>query len=275
MTNSSQLEHGDGHDVSPTGDIHSFPSDAELSRSLIAATATGVLSTLTEDGYPYGSVVSHVVDNAGNPIILISDLAEHTKNIRSDSRASMLVNELHTSAGDPLVGASLTLIGHLSLFKDGQELENRYLKKHPYATDYASFKDFNFWKLNVERCRFVGGFGHMSWMTANDYCIAEEDPFIQNASGAIQHMNDDHADANLIFVQERGGIPKAKEAEMVGVDRYGMTFRVPSESGDKVSRVAFPEAANDASQLEPFVIGLLRSFHHSSPQRDLRSDNLG
>lgn len=102
----------------------------------------------------------------------------------------------------------------------------------------------------------------MSWMTANDYCNAEEDPFTQNASGAIEHMNDDHADANLIFVQERGGIPKAKEAEMVGVDRYGMTFRVPSASGDKLSRVAFPEVAEEAAQLEPFVIGLLRSLRN-------------
>ena len=66
----------------------------------------------------------------------------------------------------------------------------------------------------------------------------------------------------LIFVQERGGIPKAKQAEMVGVDRYGMTFRVQSDSGNRVSRVAFPEVATEASQLEPFVIGLLRSLRN-------------
>jgi len=262
MTDTPELEHGAGQDVSPTGDTHSFPSDAELSRSLMATSPTGVLSTLTTEGYPYGSLVSHIVDNAGNPVILISDLAEHTKNGRSDSRASLLVNASHTSEGDPLIGARLTLVGRLSLVEGEKALEESYLAKHPYSADYANFKDFNFWKLNVERCRFVGGFGHMSWMTANDYRNAEEDPFTQNASGAIEHMNDDHADANLIFVQERGGIPKAKEAEMVGVDRYGMTFRVQSDSGDKLSRVAFPEVATEAAQLEPFVIGLLRSLRN-------------
>ncbi|HAF68246.1 MAG TPA: hypothetical protein DCL16_03900 [Acidimicrobiaceae bacterium] len=260
MTDTPELEHGDGHDVSPTGDTHSFPSDAELSRSLMVTSATGVLSTLTSEGYPYGSLVSHLADSAGNPVILISDLAEHTKNARSDNRASLLVDTAHTSEGDPLVGARLTLIGQLRLLEGESELEDRYLTKHPYSADYANFKDFNFWKLDVERCRFVGGFGHMSWMTASDYSNAEEDPFTHTASGAIQHMNDDHADANLIFVQERGGIPKAKEAQMVGVDRYGMTFHVQSDSGDRMSRVAFPEVAKEPAQLEPFVIGLLRSL---------------
>ena len=262
MTDTPQLEHGDGPDVSPVGETHSFPSDAELSRSLMATSSSGVLSTLGAEGYPYGSLVSHMVDNFGNPVILISDLAEHTKNARFDDRVSLLVDTSDTAEGDPLVGARLTLIGRLNLLEGESELQNSYLTKHPYSADYANFKDFNFWKLDVERCRFVGGFGHMSWMTASDYCNSEEDPFIKSASGAIEHMNDDHADANLIFVQERGGIPKAKQAEMVGVDRYGMTFRVQSDSGNRVSRVAFPEVATEASQLEPFVIGLLRSLRN-------------
>ena len=262
MTETPELEHGDGHDVSPVGDIHSFPSDAELSRSLIASSTTGVLSTLTSEGYPYGSLVSHIVDDHGNPVILISDLAEHTKNARLDKRTSILVDTSHVVEGDPLVDARLTLIGQMQLLKASDGLEAEYLAKHPYAADYVNYKDFNYWKLTVERCRFVGGFGHMSWITVEDYAGAEEDPFCQNALGAIEHMNDDHADANLIFVQERGGIPSATEAEMVGVDRYGMTFRVPSDSGDRTSRVAFPEIATDGAQLEPFVIGLLLSLIH-------------
>ena len=73
-------------------------------------------------------------------------------------------------------------------------------------------------------------------------------------------MNDDHADANLIFVQERGGLPNATEATMVGVDRYGMTFSAETSEGPRISRVAFPDTASEASQLEPFVINLLRSL---------------
>lgn len=263
MTGRAELGDGDGYDVSPVGDTHSFPNDAELSRSLMASSSTGVLSTLTSEGYPYGSLVSHMVDDQGNPIILISDLAEHTKNALVDNRASFLAETSDATQGDPLVSARLTLIGKLELIESSGELKDQYLQKHPYAADYLNFKDFNYWKLAVERCRFVGGFGHMSWITVVNYSTAEEDPFCRNALGAIEHMNDDHSDANVIFVQERGGIPNAEEAEMVGVDRYGMTFRVPDDSGDRTSRVAFPEVATDSTQLEPFVIGLLRSLRHN------------
>ena len=135
-----------------------------------------------------------------------------------------------------------------------------YLAQHPYASAYAHFKDFNYWKLSVSDCRFVGGFGHMSWVEGENYSSSEADPFAQNAEHAIQHMNDDHADANLIFVQERGGLPNATEATMVGVDRYGMTFSAETSEGPRISRVAFPDTASEASQLEPFVINLLRSL---------------
>lgn len=100
----------------------------------------------------------------------------------------------------------------------------------------------------------------MSWMEAEAYASAEQDPFCGNAEHAIEHMNDDHADANLIFVQELGGIPNASDAQMIAVDRYGMTFKASTASGTRTSRVAFPEVAHEASQLEPFVIGLLRSL---------------
>ena len=126
MTDTPELEHGDGHDVSPVGDIHSFPSDAELSRSLMASSAAGVLSTLTTEGYPYGSLVSHMVDGDGNPIILISDLAEHTKNARLDNRASLLVDTSRAADEDPLVGARLTLIGQMNLLAASDDLQATY-----------------------------------------------------------------------------------------------------------------------------------------------------
>ena len=257
-------EHGGDYNVSPLGDIDSFPTDAELSRSLVASVGTGALSTFNPDGYPYGSLIAYAPDEAGNPVTLISDLAEHTKNVRSNPKTSLLVTNAHNSEGDPLNGARLTLIGHMRLFQQADEFQSVYFDEHPYAADYATFNDFNYWKLEVESCRFVGGFGHMSWMGVEAYASAEQDPFCENASHAIEHMNDDHADANLIFVQELGGIPDASEARMVGVDRYGMTFRVPTAAGDRLSRVAFTEVATEASQLEPFVIGLLRSLREDN-----------
>ena len=103
MTETPELEHGDGHDVSPVGDIHSFPSDAELSRSLIASSTTGVLSTLTSEGSTYGSLVSHIVADHGNPVILISDLAEHTKMPASTSEPAFWLIHLTSLKGIPLL----------------------------------------------------------------------------------------------------------------------------------------------------------------------------
>ena len=260
MSSDLNTDHGGDFDVSPTGDTESFPTDPELSRSLVASIGTGVLSTLNSHGYPYGSLISYANDERGNPITLISDLAEHTKNARSEPKASLLVTHAHSAEGDPLTGARLTLVGQMQLLGKDDESSDAYLKKHPYAADYSNFKDFNYWILEVESCRFVGGFGHMSWMEAEAYASAEQDPFCGNAEHAIEHMNDDHADANLIFVQELGGIPNASDAQMIGVDRYGMTFKASTASGTRTSRVAFPEVAHEASQLEPFVIGLLRSL---------------
>ena len=264
MSNDLNTNHGGDFDVAPTGNIESFPTDAELSRSLMATIGTGVLSTLNSDGFPYGSLISFISDDQGNPVTLISDLAEHTKNARSETKASFLVTHAHSAAGDPLTGARLTLVGHMQRLEGSDEAANSYLDRHPYASDYANFKDFNYWKLEVESCRFVGGFGHMSWVQVKDFASAEQDPFCSNAAHAIEHMNEDHADANLIFVQELGGIPDASDAQMIAVDRYGMTFNASTTTGIRTSRVAFPEVAHEASQLEPFVIGLLRSLRSNT-----------
>ena len=262
MSQNADTEHGGGVAPEHLGQTDSFPNDAELSRSLMEATNKGVLSTLTSDGYPYGSLVSCVVNSRGEPVVLVSDLAEHTQNARLDNRASFLVDTSGSIQGDPLSGTRLTLVGEMELLDQPRAIADLYLSKHPYAADYADFKDFNYWKLSVKRCRFVGGFGHMSWMDADSYSQAEADPFTINAAHAIQHMNEDHADANLTFVQQLGEAPTASAAHMVAVDRYGMTFEVSTEEGQRLSRVAFPEVATEAAQLEPFVISLLHSLSH-------------
>lgn len=254
-------------DIPSAGDTESFPTDAELARSLVASISTGVLSTLNSDGYPHGSLVSYANDEQGNPISLISDLAEHTKNARSREKASLLVTHANSVKGDPLTQARLTLVGQMKPLEDDGLSSRTYLARHPYAGNYSNFKDFNYWKLEVESCHFVGGFGHMSWVEIDAYASAEPDPFCGDAEHAIEHMNNDHADANLIFVQELGGIPRASEAQMTAVDRYGMTFRASTASGTHISRVAFPEAAHEPSQLEPFVVGLLHSLRGDPKQQ--------
>ena len=86
------------------------PSHAERARTLVASISTGTLCTLATEpaGYPYGSFVT-VAFEQGDPIFLISALAEHTKNLEQDPRASLLVAE--SGAADPLANGRVTMVG--------------------------------------------------------------------------------------------------------------------------------------------------------------------
>ncbi|WP_419855828.1 HugZ family protein [Candidatus Poriferisodalis sp.] len=250
--------HGGGEAGPPiAGDPSSFPSDAELSRTLVAATKIASLSTLTSEGFPYGSVVSYAADDAGAPVILISEMAEHTVNARGDSRASMLIVD-GAGDGDPLGRARLTLVGRLEVLDDPGALRDRYLQTHPYAAYYADFTDFAFWRLDVAQCRYVGGFGHMSWVSADGYRDAAVDPLWEAAAGIIEHMNGDHADANLMYAQVQAGLDDATDAAMVGIDRYGLTLRVTTPAGPRMARVPYGEPLTESDQAQAAVIELLK-----------------
>ena len=252
-------EHGGGRrGPAIAGDPTSFPSDAELARTLTAGQRQATLCTLTADGYPYGSVVSYAVDDAGAPLLLISELAEHTVNARGDDRVSMLVAAAAPRDGDPLGSARLTLLGRLWRADDQSAPRATYLARHPYAGSYVDFSDFSFWRLDVEKCRFVGGFGHMSWVTAGAYRAAAVDPLAEDAAAIIGHMNEDHADANLQYVTALAQLPDAGAAVVVGVDRYGVTLRADTPGGPRLARIGFPQPLADAGQARGALIRLLQ-----------------
>ena len=256
-------EHGGGRPPPPiAGDPGSFPPDAELARTLVATEGRAALSTLTAQGYPYGSVVSHAAAADGAPVLLISELAEHTVNARADARASLLVTAATAPGTDPLSTARATLVGRLRPITDPAARaahRTAYVERHPYAAYYADFTDFGFWRLEVEQCRFVGGFGHMSWVTGADYRTAAADPLAAAAGAIVAHVNDDHADANLSYAQGLAHLDDATAARMVGVDRYGFTLRVDTPSGPRLARLAFPAPLTGADQARPALIELLRT----------------
>ncbi|MDY7100089.1 MAG: DUF2470 domain-containing protein [Actinomycetota bacterium] len=258
-------EHGGGEAAPPiAGDPTSFPTDAEMARTLVAPGGRATLCTLTERGYPYGSVVSFAADDTGAPIVLISEMAEHTVNARRDTRASMLIAAESASDRDPLSTARLTLVGTLQVLDDPGPRREAYLAVHPYASYYADFTDFAFWRLAIEELRFVGGFGHMSWVTAEKYAAAEADPLAGSGRDVIEHMNEDHGDANLLYVQRLAGLDDATEATMVGIDRYGVTLQAATPAGPRQARVPFTEPITDADQARPAVIALLQRARASA-----------
>ena len=252
-------EHGGGGPgPAVAGDPDSFPADAELARTLVAGARQATLCTLTAEGYPYGSAVSYAADGGGAPLVLISELAEHTVNARGDDRVSMLVSAATPRQSDPLGSARLTLLGRLRRVDDQTAPRGAYLERHPYAAAYVDFSDFSFWRLDAEKCRFVGGFGHMSWVTAADYRDAAVDPLAGDAAAIIDHMNEDHADANLQFVAVLAGLDDASAAAMVGIDRYGVTLRANTPGGPRLARIPFAEPLQAAEQARATLIRLLQ-----------------
>src|SRR5258708_6392397 len=148
-----------------TANLNGEPTDAERSRTLMTAKAFGSLATMSTEcpGFPFGSLVGYAVDEVGRPLLCLSSLAEHSRNMAANPRASLLVSE-HDGGNNLLALARVTLVGEMAQV-DGDERQaclDLYLAVHPSAF-YASFRDFSVYRLEVANVRFVGGFGRMSW----------------------------------------------------------------------------------------------------------------
>jgi putative heme iron utilization protein len=137
--------------------------------ALLGAERFGVLATLSvrQPGWPFASLTAYALDQSGQPVLFLSDLAEHTRNLRADGRASLLVHDTRT-ADDPLASERVTLLGHLG--RIDQEIERAatlasYLARHPSAEQYASLADFHLYRLAVTEARPIVGFGDMGWLS--------------------------------------------------------------------------------------------------------------
>jgi len=236
------------------------PSDAELSRTLMSSRAFGALATMSIQcpGFPFGSLVGYAVDESGRPLLCLSGMAEHSRNMAVDPRASLLVTD-HDDGGDPLDSARVTLVGQMSRL-EGEERQaclGRYLAAHPGAY-HTGFHDFAVYRLDVSDVRYVGGFARMSWLGAEQYAAAEPDPLLGSAEQIITHMNADHREALMAYCRAFAGLEPVS-AMLVGVDRYGMEVLAEMAGDDKRSvRVEFTERADTAAAVREQAVALLR-----------------
>jgi putative heme iron utilization protein len=238
------------------------PTHAERCRTLLATQRRGSLITLAVDpaGYPYASVASYAIDDGGNPLLLISMMAEHTQNALSDPRASLLVAEPVPDGADPLASARATLIGDLAQVPDEQRsaVRDHYLAANPTSAYYIDFGDFAFFRLAVRAIRYIGGYGRMSWVDSADYAIAEADPLAgDTAAGIIAHMNADHAEAQVLYCRYLLGLADTTSASMSGVDRYGFDMVAVSPEHRRAVRLGFPEPCSDGVAVRQAMVTLV------------------
>jgi len=190
------------------------PTHAERCRTLVRQARSATLCTIAREpeGFPYGSLVTIATDAAGRPLLLLSTLAEHTRNLHAQSAASVLLTEPLDAHDQPLAVGRVTILGACTIVPDDEKAAVRetFLAQQPSSSYYVDFKDFAFYRLEPSSLRYVGGFGRMSWVTAEDYRVAEPDPLTESAAGILTHMNDDHGDSVLAYAHQLAGVADAR-----------------------------------------------------------------
>jgi putative heme iron utilization protein len=144
-------------------------------RRLLSQEKNGVLSTLSQkhDGWPFGSITPYALDSSGEPLILVSELAEHTRNLRADPRVSLFVQDL-TAGGDAQAGARVTLMGLAAPVAESEfeDAARRYLARFPEAQRNFQLGDFTLFRIEAQQARFIAGFGEMGWVQRDELIIS-------------------------------------------------------------------------------------------------------
>jgi heme iron utilization protein len=192
---------------------------ASTARLLLNHQSMGVLSTHSVDvaGYPFGSITPYVLNYDGEPILLISDIAQHTRNIKRNNKVSLTVFD--QGADDPQAASRLTWIGDAETINPAdREVRERYLRYFPPSASYFETHDFSFYRIRLHRARFIGGFGEIYWVEPDAMLITN--PFRETEGGIVEHMNQDHQKALFHYCEALKGV-KANAVTMTGIDSEG------------------------------------------------------
>lgn len=228
-------------------------SAAAEARQFLTTTHSGVLSTISArlGGYPFGSIAPFVLDHDGQPLILISTIAEHTKNIQADPRVSLIAFD--PASPDMQAGARLTLVGKARLAEKDTTLRARYLRYFPQAEGYFDMHDFLFHRIEVEQARFIGGFGKIHWISGNEL-RAPANRLAEQEAGILEHMNADHAENLQAYCKHVHGV-QAAEAFMVGIDTTGFDVRADG----RLLRFVFDTPVTDALEARVALVALAKA----------------
>ncbi len=217
-------------------------NNALEARQMLRAHRYGALCTLSAkfDGHPFGSITPYLVDHDGSLLILISTLAEHTKNILRDPRISLITHNQNDSSIQ--TQGRVTLVGTAQLVADKDQAGARYLRYFPEAQGYFAMHDFSFYRILPQALRYIGGFGKIHWITADSYLVPPY-PLIEQEADVIAHMNADHCDSMRRYCQHLHQV-EALDVEMLGIDCDGFDVR----ADDKILRFYFAQTVLDAQQ---------------------------
>jgi heme iron utilization protein len=226
---------------------------AREARRMLRAHRYGALSTLSKkfDGYPFGSITPYLVDHDGSLLILISTLAEHTKNIRHDPRVGLITHDQR----DPHIQTQgrVTVVGNAESEPKREQAGLRYLRYFPEAQTYLSMHDFSFYRIRPVAIRYIGGFGKIHWIDMKNYTV-QPYPLIEQESEVVAHMNTDHLGTMRNFCHHFQQC-QALDVAMLGIDIDGFDVR----ADDKVLRFDFAQPVIDAQQARAALVEMARA----------------
>lgn len=223
-------------------------------RHVLRAADRATLATSAVDGaWPYASLVMLACDQDATPIMLLSTLAEHTKNLLADARVSLLVDGTG-GLDEPLTGARATILGHCEVTTDPRH-RARYLARHPSAAMFADFKDFAFYKVTPTRAHLVAGFGKITWIEAAQLMFDARPmaALAESEAGIIEHMNDDHGDAVELYAGKLLDLP-GTGWRMTGIDPEGCDLR----AGGRTARLQFERTIDSADAARAELVRLVK-----------------
>jgi len=229
----------------------------DLMRRVDRATLATTMAGRSMAGRPYASLVLAATAPDGAPLLLVSDLAQHTKNVLGDPAVSLLFDGT-VGLGEPLTGPRVSVQGRAER-SDDPVLLARFCARHPSAAFYAGFADFHLYRVVVERAHLVAGFGRIHWIEAADLLPAGLDALAAAETDIVQHMNRDHADAVQLYAAALLG--QAGEGWlMTGVDAEGADLR----RGGVVARLDFSERVSDQAAIRQELVRLVAAARRRS-----------
>jgi putative heme iron utilization protein len=236
--------------MQPTSDF----DPATVARGLLRRSRQGALATLmVGSGAPYCSLVNVASAPDGAPILLISQLALHTRNILADPRVSLMLDE--RAPGDPLEGARIMVAGTAEQASGdvASNLRQRYLNVHPSAEVFVGFKDFVFFRIAPTAAHLVAGFGRINDLAPAQFLtdISDAAGLIDAEQGAVEHMNEDHREALNLYATRLLGAASG-DWRCTGCDPDGLDLVL----GTIALRLDFPQRVATASALRKVLVEL-------------------
>lgn len=235
-----------------SGRIPGMSDSALTARRLLNHQSMGVLSTHSVDveGYPFGSIVPYVLDYDGLPTLLISDIAQHTRNIKRNNKVSLTVFD--QGADDPQASSRLTWVGDAELIPSPDtDRRLRYLRYFPSAASYFETHDFSFYRIHLRRARFIGGFGEIYWIEPG--AMLASNPFREAERGIVEHMNQDHRQALFHYCEVLKGV-RANAVIMTGIDSEGFDMLADKRK----LRIDFDSPINTVEEARAVLVKLAR-----------------